>query len=416
MPGPAMPMGRIEHMRPQTISLTRIILIILSILGLLVLGTFLLQNFTRQSFALDEYPIDYLATKHWLEDNRSPYDLANGDEVKGILGAGFEKDISQGITYFRYPLSTTLLFIPSLVLPLVVAQSLWMTFSIICLVTGSLLMLVLLRVKYKPVILVATALFAAFNYFSIQGIASSSLLPLLILIILLILVLLYGRHDAWAGVVGTFSLIFFQYGLLIMLFLNIWAIRGKRKQFLRSFWAMLVFEVAISLILSPNWMVGWLSSILQEITESGRYASLLSELIGINFPEGLWLNLILHLGLLLAVIASATTFKFEDDQETTWAISIIMTIASLIVFPALPGSQIFCLPALIMVVQSWLSRWERHGNHFFWIVMVILLVVPWVLSIIPRSNGVIYTQGLLFAVIGLAGLWWIRWWMMRPRY
>lgn len=389
---------------------------ILGFLGLLGIGTFALQNISGQSLASDEFPINYLATKHWLEENRSPYDPANGDEVKGILGTGFEKNINRGITIFRYPLSTTLIFMPSVVLPLVAAQALWITFSIICLVTGSLLMLALLRVKYKLVISVATALFAAFNLYSIKAIASSSLLPLLLLIILLVLALLYGHHDTWAGILGTFSLLFFQYGFLIMLFLNIWAIRRKRKQFLRSFWATLIFEVTIFLILSPTWMAGWLSSILQDINESGRYTSLLSQLIGISHSAGLWLNLFLHLGLLLILFASATAFKYEDDQETTWVTALIMAIVSLIVFPAMPGGQILCLPALIMVVQSWMSRWERHGNHFFWIILAILLVIPWVLAIIPQSNLIIYAQGLLFASIGLVGLWWIRWWMMRPKY
>jgi hypothetical protein len=357
-----------------------------------------------------------VATKHWLEENRSPYDPANGSEVKGITGGGLNKNTDGWVNYFRYPLNTTLLFIPSIALPMGMAKSLWMTFSIICLVTGSLLMLALLRVKYKLVISVATALFAAFNLYSIKALASSSLIPLLLLIILLILVLLYGHHDTWAGVMGTFSLLFFQYGFLIMLFLNIWAIRRKRKQFLRSFWATLIFEVVIFLILSPTWMAGWLGSILQDINESGRYTSLLSQLIGISHSAGLWLNLSLHLGLLLILVASTTAFKFEDDQETTWVTALIMAISSLIVFPAMPGGQILCLPALIMVVQSWMSRWERHGNHFFWIILAILLVIPWVLAIIPRSNLIIYTQGLLFASIGLVGLWWIRWWMMRPKY
>jgi hypothetical protein len=403
-------------MRAKSISFSRIILMILSILGFLVIGTFALQNFSGQSFDLDEYPINYLATKHWLVENRSPYDLANGDEVKGASQAGFEYNNSKWITYFRYPLITTLLFVPSVALPMVLAKSLWMTFSIICLIAGSLLMLILSRIKNKPIILLATALFGALNYFSFQALATASLLPLLYLIVMVTLVLLYGRHDTWAGVLGTFSLLIFQYGFLTMLFLNIWAIRRKRKQFLRSYWVALVFEVAISLILSPTWMLGWLGSILQDITNSGRYASLLSQLIGISHSNEVWLNLIIHLGLLLVVIASTTAFKFEDDQETTWVAAIIMAITSLIVFPAMPGGQILCLPALIMVVQSWMSRWARHGNHFFWIILVILLVIPWILAIIPRSNPIIYTQGLLFVSIGLAGLWWIRWWMMRPRY
>lgn len=320
------------------------------------------------------------------------------------------------VTHFRYPLLVTLLFIPSIFLPVVAAKSLWLTFNIICLVAGSLLMLTSLRRGGKTITLVATALFSAFNLFSVRALVSGSLLPLLLLIILLVLVLLYDHYDSWAGILGTLSFCVFQYGLLFMLFLNFWAIKRKRKSFLRSFWAALIFEVAISLILSPTWMVGWLGSFLQDITDSGWYASLLTQLIGVGQPGAMWLYLLLHLGLVLIVLSSASAFHYEDDQETTWVMALIMAVASLVVFPVLPGIQILCLPALIMVIQSWMSRWESHAGPFFWIILTILLVVPWVLAILPVSATITYTQGLLFASFGLVGLWWIRWWMMQPRY
>jgi hypothetical protein len=408
--------GRIEKMRAQLIRPSWIILIILSFIGVLLLGSFILQQLSNQPVALDEYPINYLSTRNWLTQNINPYDPVNGESLKRDAGHGVTGDAGARLSYFRYPLLVTLFFMPSAFLQLSMAKSLWMAFSIMCLISGSVLMLAMQRLKPTTTIIIAIALFSALNYFSFISLTSSSLLPLLVLLTMVILTLLHGHHDVWAGVLGTIVLFVFQYGLLIMLFLNIWAARGKRRKFLRTFWAGLVFESAISLIILPTWVAGWLRSILQDITSLGHYASLLSNLISIGQPDWQWIYLVFHLGLLAILVASASTFKFQDEQELNWMMAMIMLVTSLVVFPVLPGSQILCLPAIIFVVNTWRSRWESFGKSFFWIMLTLLMVVPWVMAAFPGADLASYFQGLLYASVGLVGLWWIRWWMMMPRY
>jgi len=94
-----------------------------------------------------------------------------------------------------------------------------------------------------------------------------------------------------------------------------------------------------------------------------------------------------------------------------------MLISSLIVFPAKQGILILCIPALLLVIYTWMSRWLKYGRLFFWIATVVLFLSPWVAAIVGylgASNEIYIILGLMYPIIGFVGLWWIRWWMLKP--
>jgi hypothetical protein len=403
-------------MRSTPVRLSHVILFLIVSIILLVVGAFALKNFATQQIGQDEFTINYTATKNWISENRSPYDVNNGLQLKNLQEAKDENIDIGGLFYFRHPLMTTLLILPFTLLPLEVAKASWMVFSIACLVTGSLIMIALKGQKASVWTLATTGVFSALNFFSVYTIATGNLLPQLFLIIMIVLLLLKSHNDIFAGFIGTCALMLFQFGLITVIYLNVWASKGKRKSFITSFWAAFAFELAMSLIIFPTWIRGWLGSLLQDVNGAGQYASLLSHLIGINHPDTLWINLLLHIGLLLLLFASASSFSFKNDEGLAWMVSLIMLVSSLIAFPDMPGVQVLCLPALIMVINVWMTRWVGYGKTFFWISILALFIIPWIVCLISETEIFIYIQGVLYALVGLLGLWWIRWWMIRPRY
>jgi hypothetical protein len=74
------------------------------------------------------------------------------------------------------------------------------------------------------------------------------------------------------------------------------------------------------------------------------------------------------------------------------------------------------MPALIFVICTWMSRSASHGKALFWSWFVILFVLPWIMSQVTNGMNFVYLQGGLYAIIGIIGLQWIRWWMSRPKY
>jgi hypothetical protein len=405
-----------DNMRPAHVNTTQVILFFLGSIILFAFGAFSLQKFAIQPFGMEEFPINYIAAKNWVGENRSPYDSANAVQIPTFWENDGSVEPREDITYFRYPLLTTLILLPFTLLPAGIAKAAWIVFSIVSLVIGCILLIAYKGRHFEVKTLIVLAIFCGLNLYSLIAVITGSLLPVLFLIIILILFLIKDHHDVMAGFLATCAMIVFQFGVLVVIYLNIWAIKTKRKSFIRSFWAGLLFETAISVILSPMWLRGWIASILQDLTDLGRYASLLSHLTGIRYPDNLWLNLILHLVMLLILLTSVSSFKVKDEEGFAWIISMIMLVTSMVAFPIMPGVQLFCLPALIMVVSTWMMRWERHGKTFFWTAMVALFIIPWIFTLFSGLEVIYYLQGLLYALIAIVGLWWIRWWMIRPRY
>jgi hypothetical protein len=403
-------------MRPAHINTTQVFLFLIGSIILLAFGAFSLQKFAIQPFGMDEFPINYTAAKNWVGESRSPYDAANGVQINTFWENDSSMEPRGDVTYFRYPLLTTLILLPFSLLPAGIAKAAWIVFSIVSLVIGCLIFIAYQDRHFEAKTLIVQAVFVGLNLYSLIAVITGSLLPLIFLIIMMILFLIKDHHDVMAGFLATCALIVFQFGVMVVIYLNIWAIKTKRKSFIRSFWAGLLFETAISVIVSPMWLRGWITSILQDLTDLGRYASLLSHLTGISYPENFWLNLILHLVMLLILLTSVSSFKVKDEESYAWIISMIMLITSMLAFPIMPGVQLFCLPALIMVVRTWMKRWESHGKTFFWTAMVALFIIPWLLTLFSGLEVIYYLQGIIYASIAIVGLWWIRWWMIRPRY
>ncbi len=379
---------------------------------LLYLGTISLENYASKTIRSDEFSINYSAAKNWITQARSPYDPLNSAWISSQLTDDTEATKNGDETYFRYPLLTTLVIMPFTLLPLVSAKAAWMVFSVLCLVTGSSLMIAIGGRKVDIYVLAGMALFTALNFYSIIALSAGNLLPQLFLITMLILTLLKDKHDAMAGFLGTGILLFPQFGILTVIFLNIWAIKGKRKRFLSSFWAGLIFMLGISAIIEPAWLRGWLSSIIQDVNTNGSYTSLLSQMLRTDQANVLWINLIPHLSLLLLVVASSSAFNYQTAEGLAWMISFTMAVNSMVAFPALPGIQLLCVSAIIMVIATWMARQGAFSKTFFWVILALLFVVPWISGILK----ILLIHNLFFATFALLGLYWIRWWMMRPKY
>jgi hypothetical protein len=100
---------------------------------------------------------------------------------------------------------------PFTLLPLASAKAAWMVFSVLCLITGSLLMIASGGKKIDIYVLAGLAAFSALNFFSVVALSTGNLLPQLFLVIMLVLTLLKDRHDAMAGFLSSGILLLPQY-------------------------------------------------------------------------------------------------------------------------------------------------------------------------------------------------------------
>jgi hypothetical protein len=75
-----------------------------------------------------------------------------------------------------------------------------------------------------------------------------------------------------------------------------------------------------------------------------------------------------------------------------------------------------CIPAIIMVVRTWSMRGETTRKTFLWVFLTLLIAPPWVMAFLTYQKAYPLINGLLYAMAALLGLYWIRWWMIRPKY
>jgi hypothetical protein len=403
-------------MRANPIRTSQVILFCLGCILLIVLGVISLERFALNSIDMGEFPANYYATKNWIAQDHSPYDPDNSLSFTGQPSQDNGDQQALKTTYFRYPLLASLIVMPFTLLPMTSAYSAWMVFSILALIVGSMLMVSVGRHRMDMWVLFGLTAFIGLNFFSIQQVISGSLLPQVFLVIMLVLVLIQSRQDVVAGFSSTCALMIPQIGLLPVVFLIVWAIKAKRPNFLKGFLAGLVFEMGISMILEPSWIRGWLASIIQDISVNGSYSSLLSHLIDQFRIGNNWISLILHLSLILILVPSASPFTYKNPEGLAWMLALTMVVGSLVAFPALPGIQALCMPAILLVMKNWMIRSSEKHKSFFWTFIVIMLVIPWIAFLSGSFSAYVIIQGTLYGAIAFMGLFWIRWWMMRPQY
>lgn len=403
-------------MRTRSFNLLHVILIIIGLLLILTSATYLFQHISSKPVELDEFPINYIASKNWLENDISPYDSTNGRQVNALFNKTGGKILSGPVEYFHYPLLTTIIFMPFTKLSISTARALWMTINSMLIIIGSVFLTISFHPKPSYILLGMTGVFSLINSFSIQSILTAGLTPIVYVIFCLTVYLIYTHHDQLAGFIFSFAMIDLQISVFVAIFILLWTDRQKRRQFSINFWAGMLFELALAFILLPAWAIGWLGSLIREIIANGIYSSLISQIIGSIYPTGLWLNLGIHLSVLLIIVSIWIRYRGKDWQAFLWGLTLSLLLATIITFPTMPYLSLFCLPALILVIFTWIPRLGKSEKLFFWLAICILFIISWATFIIQNTNEyglVILFLGLVYPILGIAGLLWIRWWVLR---
>jgi hypothetical protein len=78
-------------------------------------------------------------------------------------------------------------------------------------------------------------------------------------------------------------------------------------------------------------------------------------------------------------------------------------------------NYIMLLPVLFYIFAVWEGRWKITGQFFMWLSIALLGIGLWVLFVVTVQGNV--EQPIMYLPLpffSLLGLWWIRWWAIRP--
>lgn len=227
------------------------------------------------------------------------------------------------------------------------------------------------------------------------------------------------KQDNGAGFVLALAMVKPEISLLTIFFIIVWSLSVRRTRVVTGFFAAFVSLLAISVALDPSWVGAWLRLLIGTNGQAGWYSSILSlaaySLPGIKTP----LNIILHgLVILLLLLEWARALK-KDEMLFLWTACFTLVAANLISFRSQSSYAVMLILPLFFILRIWQERWGPRGNWFVWLLMLLVVVVPWLIiftTLRASADGIIGEPLSLFTwlpLVCLFALLWTRWWAAR---
>jgi hypothetical protein len=334
----------------------------------------------------------YLAAKSSFIDGQGPYSTEN-PALGQLLSTGKLAQAGDDYLYFSYPPYALIPLLPLVHLPFDWVQAVWLAILIVALF----LVLSIFCQKGQSWI-PATAMFIYPITFGL--LMGNFVVPIAIILLANIKFLFFNDRNlpkeieitlaiflAWATVKPQFSWIYISFILLF-------AIRQKRHTFLLSFAAALLGFLAVSFLIWPDWIPGWVQQINLYRATNPTEIHLISFLNGFlpqNIANFLTIPLI---GIGLFWIGY-TFYQWWHKKFDTLMVFIVIGWMSHLLYPGGVAYQqiVFVLPFIL-----WLMLRTKPKQMVSILLWVAAILIGWMEFVLGRLMGTpVIFGGWLFA-------------------
>jgi len=353
-----------------------------------------------------------------LSDQLEPYGSTIAERVQ-MLVYGREAFLSEYPYVLNDPLYIVLLYAPLawFFTDFTIVHGIWMSLSQVALIGIVLLSINLSEWKPPVWLIVALTGFGLFSYFSIDSFLSGSPAIFLTLLYLCILVALRSFSDELAGVLLCLVAYQWELGTLFFLFVLVFVFANRRWSVLAGFGMTLTVLLIISFTSNSGWVISYIRAVVFDWNRSIEYSfgtTLVYVFPALNFSFGRWIAMIVGVVLLFESIRSVN----EHYRHVAWVAFLTLAVNPMLGFAIFPSNHVVFIPAFVLVVALAWERWVKRRM----LVSALLLVIVFLFSF-----GLYYYQGLftevrlysdllkiLPPVLTMLGLYWMRWWAIRP--
>jgi hypothetical protein len=262
------------------------------------------------------------------------------------------------------------------------------------------------------------AIFSVSWYHGLRPIINGNPSILVALSITLAFFAIYKQMDALAGFLLALTTIKPQMIVLVLLLVMIWCISHRRWTILWSFLGSLVILVVATSLIIPDWVIQNLRQILSypDYTLAGTPGAIFRMwLPGVGRQLGWGLTIFLSLVMIWEWRAAIG----KEYRWFLWTAYLTLVITNLIGIRTATANFVVMFPALIMIFAFWEKRWGRIGRLMVISSVVVLFIGLWWLFLRtliqgdqPIQHSIMFFPYPLFVLLGL---YWIRWWAVRPR-
>jgi len=389
------------------------------LLGVLILAALSYFNYryTAQNPGGNDFLSRWVGVRLLLTRGYSPYGERVTQQIHAMAyGRAAQPDEDQML--FAYPLYVSLIVAPfALVGDYALARALWMSGLEMALVLLVIVSITLSRWKMSRWLLAALLVFSLTWYHGFRPIINGNPSIWVALLITLAFLAIRSDQDALAGFCLALSTIKPQMVVLIIPFTLFWAAHHRRWGLIWGFLGSLALLIAAFSLIIPDWLIQNLKQILAypRYTLPGTPGAILSSwLPGVGRQLGWGITITLSAMLLYEWWVS----RRAGFRWFYWTACLTLVVTNLIGVPTATENYVAMLPALILLFSVWDERWRARGRGLVIVSMLFLFFGLWALFLNTLQQGDQPIQHPImffpFPLLLLVGLYWIRWWAIRP--
>jgi hypothetical protein len=393
-------------------------ILVLGLIGLVVLGglTYFNYQYSEQSPGGNDFLARWIGANYWIKQGMSPYDDRVGLGAQKMI-YGHAADVTKGedLNLFVYPLFSMIFFAPFGMMKYTLARAVWMTLLEICLVVVTFLCLRLSRWKLNLPGMAVALLFSIFWYFGARTLILGQFAGIEAVLILGALVLILDKHDMNAGLLLALSLCKPQMSFLIVIFAFLWGISTHRPKISLGIIGGFAFLMVSSMVFLPDWPVQWLRQMIQYPSYTDRIGSVVSVISGSMPGISNVLSLILYGIFGLYLLTEWILAWGRDENWFLWTSLMTLVITNFVAFRTATPHYIVLMAVIFLVFRVWKERWGKPGQRAAWVTIFILFAGFWALFLGTVQGNLEHpVMYLPLPFLCMIGLWWVRWWMIRP--
>lgn len=295
------------------------------------------------------------------------------------------------------------------------ARGIWMFFNQAALVGAAFLSLSLIEWKPARLLRVGYALLSVFGYYSVVSLLEGGPAILLGFIYIAVLFAYSTEQDELAGALLALTLFMWEIGLLFVPFVLWKAIYDKRWRVLAGFAMVLVLLLIVSFMIYPGWVFPFLTATLGSLRAQFGVTS--HEALLRLWPEyGARAAQVVTVVLVILVLYEWAATRRADVRRFIWAGCLTLAATPLIGIRTELANLVVLFPALALILAATASRW-RTGNWLAGLLLLIMLLLPWGWFVQWNWMRDARAQDYLIVFLPaftIAGLYWTRWWFLRP--
>jgi hypothetical protein len=252
------------------------------------------------------------------------------------------------------------------------------------------------------------------GYYSLRAIVLGQYAVINTLLVLLSLFAIKRKNDFLAGLLLALSLCKPQMVFLFVPWVFLWASSQRRWDLFGGFFGGGGVVLAISLMFLPEWPLQMLRQILDYPTYTAN-SSPLSLLASLTPGVRRQVEILLYGGFVGYLLVEWGLAWKKEFPHFLWVSLLTLLINQLVAYRSATTHYLLFYPAMYLIFRILEERWRRVGRWLVWGFLLLWFGGSWLLFLnTVQGNQEHFVMFLPFPILGLAGLWWIRWWQVRP--